>query len=95
MPLEKWKTPPLGVFKINIDIATVDDASAMGLGVVIRDSRGHFVAARTRKVLGEADAMRVEAMAIREGLSLAKDLEIRAVILEGDAKIILENFENS
>ena len=45
--------------------------------------------------MGEADALRAEALAIREGLKLAKDLGIRAILLEGDAKIILENFDSS
>ena len=34
-------------------------------------------------------------MAIREGLSLAKDLGIRDLILEGDAKLVIESFEDS
>ena len=67
----------------------------LGLGVVIHDSRGRFIAARVRKIMGVADAMKVEALAIREGLNLVMDLGIRALILEGDAKTILENFESS
>ena len=39
--------------------------------------------------------MKAKAMAIRDGLSVPKDLGIRAVILEGDRKIILESFESS
>ena len=67
----------------------------LGLGVVIHDSRGRFIAVRVRKIMGVADAMKVEALAIREGLNLVMDLGIRALILEGDAKTILENFERS
>ena len=50
---------------------------------------------RTRRVLEATDAIRAEVMTIRERLRLTKDLGIKAVILEGDAKIILENFESS
>ena len=34
-------------------------------------------------------------MVAMEGLCLAKDLEIRVVILEGDAKTVIECFQNS
>ena len=90
---EKQEAPLSGVFKINTDEATVENARTTGLGVIIRDSRGQFVAVRTRKIQGTADVMNTEALAVKEGLKLAMDLGFRAIILEGDAKVILESFE--
>ena len=95
MTPEKWEALPPRAFKINIDGATFEAENAMGLGTVIRDYRGQFVATKTRKVIGVVDVMRAEAMAIREGVSLAKELGIRSVILEGEAKIVLDSFECS
>ena len=92
---EKWEALPPRAFKINIDGATIEAENAMGLGTVIRDYRGRFVTTKTRKVIGVVDVMRAEAMAIREGVSLAKELGIRSVILEGEAKIVLVSFECS
>ena len=94
-PLDNCKALPLGVFKIGIDAATFETKNVMGIGVIIRDCRGRFLAVRTRKVLGFDKAQRVDAMTIKEGLSLAKDLGNRVVILEGDAKIMLDSFECS
>ena len=41
------------------------------------------------------DAHRAEAAAAKEGLLLARDLGIRTLILEGDAKHVIESFENN
>ena len=75
-PLDKCKAPPLRVFKIDIDAATFETKNAMGIGVIIRDCRGRFLAVRTRKVPGFDEAQRVDAMTIKEGLSLARTWEI-------------------
>ena len=53
------------------------------------------MAAAVRKFSGEVEALRAKVMAIREGLLLAQNLGIRALILEGDAKVVLDNFEQS
>ena len=39
--------------------------------------------------------MRAEATAANEGLRFALDLGIRAIVLEGDARIIVDSFEES
>ena len=70
-----------------------ENERTMGLGVIIHDSSGRFVEARTRKIQGTVDTMKAEALADREGLKLARDLGIRTTMLVGDAKIILESFD--
>ena len=69
--LEKWTALPQGVLTLNVDGATFADENAVGIGTVIRDWKGRFVAASLRKILGEAEAFRAEVLAVREGLLLA------------------------
>ena len=68
---KKWSAPPQGVMKVNVDGATFADENAVGFGAVIRDWKGRFVAASMKKSLGEAEALRAEVLATREGLLLA------------------------
>ena len=35
----KWKTPPVGMYKVNVDGATSEDGKPSSIGVIIRDSR--------------------------------------------------------
>ena len=46
-----------------------------------------------KKFYGDSDALRAEVMAMKERLGLAQYLVIRAIILEVDAKIVLESFK--
>ena len=92
---EKWSPPPQGVLKLNVDGATFEDENTTRTGAIIRDWRRKFIAASVRKFEGEAEAMRVEIRAVKEGLGLAFNLGIRALCLEVDAKFVLESFHHS
>lgn len=55
------------------------------MGVVIRDSRGMVIAAECR-VLSEAyNAKFMEALAVEEGILLARDLEPHQIVVESDS----------
>ena len=90
---EKWTTSPQGVMKVNVDGATFANGNAVGFGAIIRDWKGRFVAALVKRSLGEAKALRAEVLAVRESLLLAQNLGIRILILEGDAREVLESFD--
>ena len=90
---KKWMAPPQGVLKLNVDGATFADEHAMGIGALIKEWKGKFTVAIVKKFLGEAEALKAGVLAVKEGLLLAQNLGIRALVLEGDAKIILESFE--
>ena len=47
-----WETPPRGRLKCNVDATVFDSRGQIGLGSVIRDSTGAFVAARCRCIRG-------------------------------------------
>ena len=84
-----------GVLKLNVDGATFDDENAIGTGAIIRDWRGKFIVASVKKFEGEVEPMTAEIRAVKEGLGLAFNLGIRALHLEGDAKLVLESFDKS
>ena len=87
-----WEAPPPGVFKLNTDGATFEEDNAYGVGVVIRDWRGRFVAGKCKRFTGMVEAHKAEATAVKEGLQLASDLGIRALILESDVRVVVEDF---
>ena len=51
-----WAVPPLDVYKINVDGATAVIGYRSSVGVVIRDSRGMFVAAACKVLNGNYGA---------------------------------------
>ena len=50
-----WQSPSAGFFKVNVDFASFQASNSFGLGMVIRDERGRFIAPRTQKLGGEVD----------------------------------------
>ncbi|XP_061993792.1 uncharacterized protein LOC133711706 [Rosa rugosa] len=69
-PLTKWKCPPLGRLKINIDGAYRADSGEGGIGVVVRDDSGTGIATIARPLLHAHSAINMEAEACRAGLLL-------------------------
>ena len=51
-PLEpaKWSPPPVDVVKVNMDAAFDQNSLAVATGMVIRDHRHCFIAAKAKKV---------------------------------------------
>ena len=48
--IQRWTPPPDGMYKINFDGAVFNDLSNSGVGVIIRDYRGDYVAALAKRV---------------------------------------------
>lgn len=67
-----WKPPPTGWFKVNTDTTVKIDQKRTGLGIVIRNSEGKFVAAamKTTRFLDKVDY--AEAEATKFGLEIAE-----------------------
>ena len=57
----------MGIYKINVDGATMERANAVGVGIIIRDWQGRFVVAKLESFEGSLDALRVEAMGYQRG----------------------------
>ena len=85
-----WMAPPPEFYKINVDGATASERNLSCAGVVIRDCKG-LVIATSNKVLNGAFAAEVtEALAVEEGVRLAKELDLSQVIIESDSVVVVE-----
>jgi ribonuclease HI len=82
---QRWCKPNPRHLKINVDGSFHSDSHAGSIGAVVRDYKGEFIAASTvflPYILSPAVA---EAMAMREGLSLANRMGCTNVIMESDS----------
>ncbi|KAL5861780.1 hypothetical protein ACOSQ4_003076 [Xanthoceras sorbifolium] len=67
----KWKRPPEDWYKLNVDASLKAADNLVGLGAVVRDYQGLFMAGLSRKLVGSVSIEVAEAAAILNGLHLA------------------------
>ncbi|KAL5782592.1 hypothetical protein ACOSP7_007621 [Xanthoceras sorbifolium] len=77
--------PPVGVLKINTDMAVRANDLSIGVGVVIRDCEGLLVAALAKRLVGRFSPEVGEFLALREGLLFAKSRGLVVRLAEVDA----------
>ncbi|KAK4410109.1 hypothetical protein Sango_0083900 [Sesamum angolense] len=92
---QMWLSTPCEFIKINFDGATFTSQTAMGVGIVARNSEGLCLAWRTRCVNHADDAALAEALAAREAMRLAIQESWQNVILEGDCKNIISRLNSN
>ncbi|KAK2986338.1 hypothetical protein RJ640_000182 [Escallonia rubra] len=80
-----WFTPPSGYIKINFDASFVDQNGSGGIGLVLRNETGLFLAARAIHLPHCLNARTAEALAMREALNLASGMHLSHIIIEGDS----------
>ena len=82
--VQQWIPSPAGWTKVNVDgaLGKLDDKAAVA--AVARSCEGEFLGAASVVFIGISDAETVEALAIREALSLADDLLTRRVKVASD-----------
>ncbi|KAK1684139.1 hypothetical protein QYE76_044987 [Lolium multiflorum] len=86
----KWKPPSEGVVKLNVD-AGFSESSGEGMtGLVMRDHTGDLVRGQAVWYARAANALIMEAMAVRDGVRLACDLGISHVEVETDASDVVK-----
>ena len=74
---------------MNTDGASFDNLGNAWRGGIIRDSKGKWVRGFSRSI-GYATSIVAEVWALRDGLKLAFSIEIQNLIVELDAKVIVE-----
>ncbi|KAH9769811.1 reverse transcriptase domain-containing protein [Citrus sinensis] len=86
---KRWKPPPAGWFKANVDAAVKTDQQRTGLGIVIRNPEGKVVAAavKTTTFLDKVDY--AEAEAIQFGLEITEHAGCIPVIMESDSQEVV------
>lgn len=87
----RWNKLPMGVMKINLNKET----KIMGVGVVIRDDNGAFVAAFSKIVPYILDLLTVEIVAVWHAAQLACDLGLQNVLLEGDSLNVIADLNEA
>jgi ribonuclease HI len=80
-----WTSPLPRQVKINVDTAFCADQAEGAVGVVARDYKGQYIAAATRYLPHVASVAMAEALALKEGLTLANKLGCNSVIAESDS----------
>jgi len=84
-----WTKPNAGWVKINVDGAFMEGSEDAGIGVVIRDSSGSVLLTAWKHVSDAGSAEEVEALACKEGLTLAAEWVTLPSILESDCANIV------
>ncbi|KAL0007565.1 hypothetical protein SO802_009067 [Lithocarpus litseifolius] len=89
----KWEKPELGWMKLNTDGSCNAAAGKAAGGGLIRDDMGNWVVGFTRK-LGNVNSFTAEVWALRDGLILCHQMKFPAVIIELDAKALVDALSN-
>ncbi|KAK6140062.1 hypothetical protein DH2020_026197 [Rehmannia glutinosa] len=82
--------PPNEWLKVNVDAAFCCQKAATGLGMVLRNDAGEFIQARTLPIQGVFEVREAEALGVREALSWIRGLGLQRVVIETDAKYIVD-----
>ena len=85
----KWSPPQLPFYKVNVDGAVLGKQKEAGVGVVIRDHEGNFIAGLSKKFKAPLGDIAVEAKAFETGITFAKEVGILDFVLEGDSLTIV------
>ncbi|KAF7842034.1 putative ribonuclease H-like domain, reverse transcriptase zinc-binding domain-containing protein [Senna tora] len=87
--LSRWEKPSGAAVKLNTDAGTLPMGGGI-VGGVIRNSDGHCVGAFTEGCGWSTNPMVLEAEAIRRGIEFALSLGTEDIIVECDAKLVID-----
>ncbi|XP_061999057.1 uncharacterized protein LOC133716362 [Rosa rugosa] len=92
----KWKKPPVGFIKLNVD-AAFDQTScrAAGLGGVFRDHIGAFLHGFRHTIIVAHSARHVELLALVLGVQLAVDNHLTPLLVETDCLDLVSALSSS
>ena len=86
----RWCKPEPRQVKLNVDASFLADICAGSAGAVLRDYHGNFIAGSCVFLPHVSTAEMAEALAMREGLSLANSVGCSAIIAEYDSMETIE-----
>nr|XP_023888394.1 uncharacterized protein LOC112000487 [Quercus suber] len=89
-PLVRWTPPPKTIFKANFDAAVFEHLGLARLVVVFRDSGGNIIAALSLKIKLPQMIELAEALAARRAVTLAAELSVFKVMVEGDCMRVVQ-----
>ncbi|XP_009795398.1 uncharacterized protein LOC142172713 [Nicotiana tabacum] len=81
-----WSFPPSGFIKINTDDSFIPNSGLAGFGGVARDDKGRWIGGFYDRLSKKAtSSLTLELWAIHGGLTLAKNYNLKKVIIETDS----------
>jgi hypothetical protein len=89
-----WIPPPQGMLKVNINAATSKNTGRGVVAAVARDDRGRFEGASAVIFPGNTEAETLEALACREVVALARDINARRIRVASDCQQVIGSLEN-
>lgn len=92
----RWTPPEAGALKVNVDVSIREGAESFGIGMVLRDHEGVFMAGKTLCLQAPSSVFEGEAIGVREALSWIADqhLEDRRVYVESDSQLTVRAIHN-
>ena len=87
--LVRWYPPPPSFFKLNTNESTLGNPGLAGAGGLIRKSDGSWCSGFIRNI-GIASSFAAELWGVRDGLILAKQHNIHKIMIELDAKAVID-----
>ncbi|KAK4420100.1 hypothetical protein Salat_2422900, partial [Sesamum alatum] len=88
----KWIVAAHGYYKLNVDGAARGNPGNAGIGGVLRDFKGDFIAG-FMNYIGFNTNNESKLLALWNGLKMAKELQITNIILETDSILTLNYFD--
>ena len=90
----RWVAPSEGTAKLRVDGAVSRDGSFGSFSAVCRSSSGSFLGASAIKIEGISDPATLEALACREALDLAMDLDLAKILIASDCQEVVNDIKN-
>lgn len=90
----KWIAPPMGCVKGNVDGAICSARSKCAAAAIFRDDNGVFQGASALVMEGIIEPACVEAMACREALCLAQDLQVASAVIACDSSGVVRSISD-
>ncbi|TXG53056.1 hypothetical protein EZV62_022225 [Acer yangbiense] len=90
-----WIPPPPGQLKLNCGVARRKDSGVVGIGVAIRNDKGKVLVSLSKALLGNFSLVTSTALALREGLLLAKAYNLNVMIAEVESPTVASSLFSS
>ncbi|KAF5451398.1 hypothetical protein F2P56_026510 [Juglans regia] len=87
----EWRPPTDPFYKLNFDAAFDSEKRLMGIGIVVRNSRGEVLVVVSAPKSHICSAFSAKCYALLRSIKLCQELCLYQVVFEGDAKAIVDS----
>ena len=94
MPI-RWNKSPYNSTKLNVDVAIFNNGSSTGLGCILRDHEGTFLAARSVNKQIRLQPREAKALSVREAWHWIRIQPLSNVIVEMDSLLVFQAITSS